>query len=221
MNLLKTRFFRHYKNKPYKYIGVVRQSETLEEMALYETLYENDNGKFWVRPKDMFFEDVTIAGVKQPRFRPIEFTYKKFDSAEAIPLDHLEMIHNTCFTEAFDRQKFFTQFKGKKKVLCLIAYDGADPVAMKLGYELSDSKFYSWLVAVKPAFRELGLASELMRQQYAWCREQGFNSIETRAVNSFAKMIRLNLANGFKITGTLADSEALEELKVIFEKTLS
>ena len=47
-------FYRHYKNKPYKVLGVVRHSETLEEMVYYEALYPNDLGRMWVRPKDMF-----------------------------------------------------------------------------------------------------------------------------------------------------------------------
>jgi hypothetical protein len=61
--------FEHYKGKRYRYHGIVRHSETLEELVLYETLYENDLGKMWVRPKEMFFEEVEIDGRKQPRFR--------------------------------------------------------------------------------------------------------------------------------------------------------
>jgi hypothetical protein len=61
-------FYRHYKNKPYKAIGIVRHSETLEEMALYESLYPNDLGRMWVRPLAMFLEDVEIEGVLRPRF---------------------------------------------------------------------------------------------------------------------------------------------------------
>ena len=64
--------YRHYKNKLYKVIGVVRHSETLEELVLYEALYEalyaNDLGKLWVRPKAMFLENVTTADYSGPRF---------------------------------------------------------------------------------------------------------------------------------------------------------
>ncbi len=61
--------YNHYKNKRYKVIGVVRHSETQEEMVLYETLYENPSGKLWVRPKTMFLEDVKTPGYSGPRFR--------------------------------------------------------------------------------------------------------------------------------------------------------
>ncbi len=61
--------YKHYKGKMYKVHGIVRHSETLEELVHYEALYENDHGKMWVRPKEMFFENVTINGVTQPRFQ--------------------------------------------------------------------------------------------------------------------------------------------------------
>lgn len=63
--------YEHYKGKRYRIHGIVRHSETLEELVLYETLYENDLGKHWVRPKKMFFETVQVNGVSIPRFRRI------------------------------------------------------------------------------------------------------------------------------------------------------
>ncbi len=58
--------YQHYKGKKYKLLNVVRHSETLEELVLYETLYENELGRFWVRPKEMFVEEV---GEGTPRFK--------------------------------------------------------------------------------------------------------------------------------------------------------
>lgn len=59
----------HYKNKKYLVTGVARHSETLEEMVIYEALYENDLGKVWVRPKKMFLEEVVVGDYRGPRFR--------------------------------------------------------------------------------------------------------------------------------------------------------
>jgi hypothetical protein len=61
--------YEHYKGKRYRVHGVVRHSETLEELVLYEALYENDLGKMWVRPKGMFLESLEINGKRVPRFR--------------------------------------------------------------------------------------------------------------------------------------------------------
>lgn len=58
--------YRHYKGNEYDVIGVVRHSETLEPLVLYRPLY-NDTG-LWLRPWAMFFGEVDINGVRQPRF---------------------------------------------------------------------------------------------------------------------------------------------------------
>ena len=61
--------YRHYKGGNYRLLGVVRHSETLEPLVLYRPL-DSDVGD-WVRPYAMFFADVVIDGVKQPRFRRV------------------------------------------------------------------------------------------------------------------------------------------------------
>ena len=64
------RRFRHYKGGEYEYLGTARHSETEEELVLYRPLY-NDSG-LWVRPKKMFFENVTVEGKSVPRFKEIK-----------------------------------------------------------------------------------------------------------------------------------------------------
>lgn len=49
-------FYRHYKGQLYQVKGLVRHSETLELLVLYETQYTNPQGKLWVRPLSMFLE---------------------------------------------------------------------------------------------------------------------------------------------------------------------
>ena len=62
----------HYKNKRYKVVGMARHSETLEEMVVYEALYENDLGRVWVRPLKMWSEQVITSDYAGPRFRKEE-----------------------------------------------------------------------------------------------------------------------------------------------------
>lgn len=62
----------HYKGKEYRVLGVAKHSETLEELVVYEALYENPESKFWVRPIKMFFEEVLVDGARQPRFKQRE-----------------------------------------------------------------------------------------------------------------------------------------------------
>jgi hypothetical protein len=64
--------YQHFKGRKYKVIGIARHSETLEEMVIYEALYENPRGKIWVRPLEMFLEEVEVNGNKVPRFKLID-----------------------------------------------------------------------------------------------------------------------------------------------------
>ena len=61
--------YRHYKGNYYEVLGVVRHSETLEELVLYKQLY--GEGALWVRPLLMFTETVTIEGQTKPRFEKV------------------------------------------------------------------------------------------------------------------------------------------------------
>lgn len=66
---LKLGRYQHYKGNFYRVIGIAKHSETLEELVVYEALYENPDGKLWVRPLKMFLEKVEINGKKVPRFK--------------------------------------------------------------------------------------------------------------------------------------------------------
>ncbi|MBI2052216.1 MAG: DUF1653 domain-containing protein [Parcubacteria group bacterium] len=66
---LKLGEYEHYKGNKYKVLSVARHSETLEELVVYQALY-NDHS-IWVRPLDMFLEKVKIDGKIIPRFKHI------------------------------------------------------------------------------------------------------------------------------------------------------
>lgn len=68
-NLIIGGTYLHYKNKKYKVTGVARHSETLEELVVYEALYPNELGQLWVRPKQIFLEEITTEEYHGPRFR--------------------------------------------------------------------------------------------------------------------------------------------------------
>ena len=61
--------YRHYKGGEYEVLAVARHSETQEPLVVYRPLY--GEGGWWVRPHAMFFEQVEVDGVRQPRFARI------------------------------------------------------------------------------------------------------------------------------------------------------
>jgi cyclomaltodextrinase len=60
--------YRHYKGNKYLALGIAKHSETLEELVVYVSLYDNEESKLWVRPLQMFLEEVEFEGKKMPRF---------------------------------------------------------------------------------------------------------------------------------------------------------
>ncbi len=71
MNNFQTGIYQHYKGGKYLVLGVAKHSETKEDLVVYVTLYENDMASMWVRPLDMFAENVTVDGKNMPRFKKI------------------------------------------------------------------------------------------------------------------------------------------------------
>lgn len=69
---LKLGKYEHYKGHRYRVLFLAKHSETLEDMVVYEALYENDLGKIWVRPLTMFLEEAEVNGIMVPRFKYID-----------------------------------------------------------------------------------------------------------------------------------------------------
>lgn len=66
---MKTGIYKHSKTgNEYKVHFIAKHSETLEDMVVYEALYNNEKSKYWIRPVNMFNEQVEINGQKVPRF---------------------------------------------------------------------------------------------------------------------------------------------------------
>ena len=70
MTKIEPGIYRHFKGNLYRVIGMVKYSETLEELVLYQALYGDMD--FWVRPTEMFNEIIERDGQCFPRFTLIE-----------------------------------------------------------------------------------------------------------------------------------------------------
>ena len=62
--------YKHFKGGDYVVLNVAKDSETLEEMVVYMQIY--DKPTVWVRPLNMFLEDVDAHGKVKPRFAFVE-----------------------------------------------------------------------------------------------------------------------------------------------------
>lgn len=72
---IKLGLYRHYKGKEYQVIGIGTQTESREIMVVYKHLYDTpgyDENALWVRPYEMFVENVMVNGKEVPRFEYID-----------------------------------------------------------------------------------------------------------------------------------------------------
>jgi GNAT superfamily N-acetyltransferase len=85
-------------------------------------------------------------------------------------------------------------------------------VGFKAGYAIAERKYYSWLGAVHPEFRNQRIASRLAGMQHEWLAGQGYTRVETSSREGNAVMARVNLASGFAVIGTKLEPHGLQVL---------
>lgn len=76
MSKIELGLYKHYKGKLYSVLMNVVNSETLEDMVVYQAQYNSEefgNQAVWVRPAKMFLEEVEVDGIKIPRFKQVDF----------------------------------------------------------------------------------------------------------------------------------------------------
>lgn len=72
MRNLKLGIYEHYKGKKYQVLFLAKDRDTLEDLVVYEALYNNRVSKLWVGTLKAFLGKVEVNGKKVPRFTPLE-----------------------------------------------------------------------------------------------------------------------------------------------------
>lgn len=199
-------------------MGHARHSETLEEMALYDCLYPNDLGKTWVRPLDLFYGEIEVAGRSVRRFAPVALDIQ---CVESLTQDHFDIL-NTLSAKIFEKDAvgdLSHDLRKKKDVLLLLARVEGQVVGYKVGYHLEEDVFYNWLGGVLPEYRGLGIATALLRAQHDWCQSKGYKKVQTKTGNQFSQMLILNIKAGFKIMSAHTGAHD-GAVRIILEKDL-
>lgn len=102
--------------------------------------------------------------------------------------------------------------------LILIAYEDAEPVGFKVGYE-REGYFYSWMGGVRKDWRRRGIAKALANRQEDWARQQGYTSVTFKTRNRLKAMLLFGLRNGFNIIG-FEERPAVGENRILLKKEL-
>lgn len=107
-----------------------------------------------------------------------------------------------------------------KKYLLLVAYVDNTPIGYKLGYELCDNEFYSWLGGVASSYRKQGIAKKLRIKQEQWAIAHHYQSISVKSMNQYPAMLHMLIASDYKICG-YQDNGSVDNSKIKFSKMLA
>jgi hypothetical protein len=69
--MIRPGIYEHYKGNRYRVHFVAKWEADLSPVVVYEALDANPEGPYFVRPLDVFSEEVEVDGVKRPRYRYI------------------------------------------------------------------------------------------------------------------------------------------------------
>lgn len=105
-----------------------------------------------------------------------------------------------------------------KPQLILSARVESMPIGFKIGYE-RDGKFYSWLGAITPTYRNKGIATALADKQEEWARNQGYTTIWMKTRNCFPEMLMMAIGRGFRIVG-FDPRETVGQHRIVLEKSI-
>ena len=79
--------YQHTKGMYYLHVGMALHSESLEPLEVYRTLYDNELGPLWVRPREMFHEEVLPGKKRFTRVGAIRVATHE-DDAMILPFGH-------------------------------------------------------------------------------------------------------------------------------------
>ncbi len=106
-----------------------------------------------------------------------------------------------------------------KPHLILIACVETLPIGYKIGYQLNNDEFYSWLGGVSPKYRKQGIATALRHAQEKWAKQHGYKSISVKSMNRYPAMLQLLISSGYQISGYI-DNGDVHSSKIQFKITL-
>ena len=208
---IKTGVYRHYKNKDYKVLYTAVDTETKEEVVVYQAIY--GEGKIWVRPKRMFLEEVEVDGKKKPRF---EFIAENDNDWQKKYLRALADYQNLLKQTAKEKMEFAIYANEQMLKEILPVYDHLKLAMEHHNGESSDE----WLAGVKHVVKQFKDVLEKIGVEEIKVKDKKFDhnlmdaikSEETKDENLDGQVAK-EVKAGYKLNGKI-----IEPAKVVVYK---
>ena len=152
--------YRHTKGMLYLRVGTALHSESCEPLEVYRTLYDNELSPLWVRPKEMFYEEVSPGQRRFTEFGRVRVVAPE-EEAMVLAFGH------DAWGEGRSIKQFVDEYARDKNHIRGTRYlfepSGGAPVANVNTLRFSRGVVGIASLSVNPSHRRKGYASTLLR----------------------------------------------------------
>lgn len=128
-------------------------------------------------------------------------------------------LYNKVFAPPVAPEFFTRRYRGRFNVSQMVAEIEKSPAGFIIGFELMPSTYFCWLCGVLPDYRRQSIATQLIRAQHAWARDQHYEIMRFECQNQHRPMLQVAIGEGYDLVGIRWDTASGNNV-VIFEKDL-
>jgi len=128
-------------------------------------------------------------------------------------------LYNKVFAPGVEPEFFTRRYQGRANVSQMLAEVEDQPAGFIIGFELRPTTYFCWLCGVLPDYRRASIATQLIRAQHAWARDQDYETLRFECQNQHRPMLHVAIAEGYDLVGIRWDTASSNNV-VIFEKDL-
>ncbi len=122
------------------------------------------------------------------------------------------------FSPHYAIEKYYERLNNRPHLILQANID-TKAIGFKIGYEIEEGIFYSWVGAVLPDFRKQGVARALANEMEAWLRARSYHTLRMKTHNQFRNMLLFAIGNGFQITD-IEQGKQIAKHRILLEKKL-
>lgn len=122
------------------------------------------------------------------------------------------------FAPHYPLERFYERLNDRTHLILEAEVEG-QAAGFKVGYELEQDVFYSWIGAVLPNFRRRGVAKALADEMETWLIQKSYHTLQMKTHNRFKNMLLFAIGNDFNIT-KVEERESVEQYRIWLEKRL-
>lgn len=190
---IKPGIYEHYKGNKYRFIGEAKQTESDEELVLYQSL---EDKHFWARPKTNFLEEFEINGEIVTRFKYLG--EEEVDDFEAKYLRALADYQNLLRQTAKDKDEFFQYALSSFLHDILPVYDNLKTSIASLSESESKS---AWVEGIKYVIKQFkDVLNEKGVEEIKTLGEK-FDIETMEAVGGEGEIVEKEIKAGYKLNG--------------------